>query len=338
MTRAASLLLRVVGLALVLVAAMGLVLVGDGGAWTAHATVPAGRTVVLVEPAVASVLGPSVTVQVSPKDDDEAAFFLGRARSDDLAAFVQGRDVVRVVGFDDSRRLALEDGPPPASDSTPGSSAGSAPGSSAGSAGRLQPPMTVDLWQQQVTGVAARELSWRPTPGARSILVAHEDGSSLPALDVTVTWTDGRWIWYPVAALLLGAVMIAGGCALAGAWPLDVLRRQSALLRSALTSRGPTPARPARRSRTAPTAATSGTDEGLSPPREPGDGAPPALPPDDEPAVAPAPATDGDGGGGMTQPVSEELLTRRAARGRRRKETAWQRARAKAVPRMGGRR
>ena len=48
MTRAASLLLRVVGLALVLVAAMGFVLVGDGGAWTAHGSVAAGRTAPLV--------------------------------------------------------------------------------------------------------------------------------------------------------------------------------------------------------------------------------------------------------------------------------------------------
>lgn len=337
MTRAASLLLRVVGLALVLVAAMGFALVGDGGAWTAHATVPAGRTVVLVEPAVASVLGPAVSVQVTPKDVDEAAFFLGRGRSDDLATYVQGRDVVRIAGFDGSRRLALEDGPPPASASTPGSASASAGGSTAGSTGRLQPPMTVDLWQQQVTGLHARELSWRPTAGARSILVAHEDGSALPALDVTVTWTDGRWLWYPVAALLLGVAMIAGGLALVGALPLDVLRVRAAQVRSAVARRGPTPARPARRSRTASTTAGSGSDEGASLPSDPEGGAPPALAPDDEPITAPAPAADSDGEED-TQPASEALLTRRAARGRRRKETAWQRARAKAMSRAGGRR
>jgi hypothetical protein len=330
MTRAASLLLRVVGLALVLVAVMGFVLVGAGGAWTAHASVPAGRAALLVEPAVASVLGPSVTVHVTPADDDTTPYFLGRGRSDDLAAYAQDRDVVRVVGFDGSRRLALRDGPPPA----PAGSAGSAPDPTAGST--TQPrPMTVDLWQQQVTGPRARELSWRPTPGARSILVAHEDGTALPALDVTVTWTEGRWLWYPVGTLVLGLALIAGGYALIGALPLDVVRARAAQLRSAVASRGPTPVRPSRRSR----ATTVPADESAPGPNQqpPADG--PAPGPDPQPPAEPdvSPAQD-PGTESVAPPVSEVLPSRRATRGRRRKETVWQRARAKAMSRAGGRR
>lgn len=312
MTRAASLLLRVVGLALVLVAAMGFVLVGDGGAWTAHTSVAAGRTAVLVEPAVASVLGPSVRVRVTPEAEDEVPMFIGRGRSDDLAAYLQGQDVVRVVGLDTSRRLALREGAPPA----PASSGSS----SAGSTGRWQ-PMAVDLWQQ-VSGPQARELVWRPTPGASSILVAHEDGSPLPGIEVTVTWTDGRWLWYPAAALLLGVALIVGGFALIGALPFSSSRLRAGQVR---------------RSRTAPAAASAVADEGHSPPPQPADDAGPALVPDDEPVTVPAPTMDGDGGAGSPA-VSEALLTRRAARGRRRKETAWQRATAKARPRSGGRR
>lgn len=336
MTRAASRVLRVVGLALVLVAVMGFVLVGDGGAWTSHGSVPAGRTAVLVEPSVASVLGPSVRVHVTPAeaDDEPTTLFLGRGRADDLAAFAQDPQVVRVVGFDGSRRLRLEDGPAPTS----------------GTPAEWQPPTTVDLWQQQVTGPQARELSWRPTTGARSILVAREDGTPLPALDVTVTWTEGRWFWYPVLALVLGLAMMAGGFLLLGALPLDVVRTRLSQVRAAVASRGPTPADPSQRP-SATTRSTSRRAAGESAPPAPAESPVPTPtgPPPGEPSAQVGTATLEDRSNprlvAVDDPVPEPAheadeppLTRRAARERRRKETAWQRARAKAMSRAGGRR
>lgn len=351
MTRAASLLLRVVGLALVLVAAAGFLLVGDGGAWTARASVPAGRTAVLVEPAVASVLGPLVSIRVEPDGGDEAAYFIGRGRSDDLAAYVQGRDVVRIVGFDGSRRLALQPGPPAPAASAPASvpSATSSPtlsatpsatpsptpsaptSSPAGSPARWQPPMTVDLWQQQVTGPQARELSWRPGPGARSILVAHEDGSALPALEVRVTWKDGRWLWYPVAVLVLGLAMIVGGLVLIGTVSFGGLGGRAARARTALASRGRARRPSAPKSTTTPPAARTTPDEVRAESAPGADVPAQGVLTHDEPDTAPT----GAEGEKQNQPVADVLPTR-ANRGRRRKETAWQRARARARSRVGG--
>lgn len=375
MTRAVSLLLRVVGLALVLVAGAGLVLVGDGGAWTATSSVPAGRTAVLVEPAVASVLGPTVTVRVAPADGG-SALFLGRGRSDDLTAYAQDPHVVRVVGFDGSRRLKLQDGPAPTS------------ATSATEAAGWRAPTTVDLWQQQVTGPGERALTWRPTSGAQSILVAREDGASLPALEFSVVWKDGRWLWYPVAALVLGLVMIVGGYLLAGGLPLGAVRAGSRRVRSALRSRGPVPARPgpvpeageqapaepaATEPATAePTTEQTGSSESVTEPAsEPaatgqaaGNGSATesaskratqlvsepvaqlvterAMPSAGEPVAQPVGERAGELTTQPTQPISEPVgevpQTRRAARGRRRKETAWQRARAKVLSRVGGRR
>ncbi len=367
MTRAVSLLLRVVGLALVLVAGAGFVLVGDGGAWTATSSVPAGRTAVLVEPAVASVLGPTVTVRVVPADG-VGALFLGRGRSDDLTAYAQDPHLVRVVGFDGSRRLKLQDGPAPTS------------ATSATKAADWRAPTTVDLWQQQVTGPGERALTWRPTSGAQSILVAREDGASLPALELSVVWKDGRWLWYPIAALVLGLVMIVGGYLLAGGLPLGAVRVGSRRVRSALRSRGPVPARPepvpeageqapAEPAATEPDTEQGGVSESVTEPASEsattkqvtvnGSATEPvskraaqlvsepvaqlvterATASVGEPVTQPAGEQAGEP---TTQPVSEPVgevpQTRRAARGRRRKETAWQRARAKVLSRVGGRR
>ncbi|HET8615988.1 MAG TPA: hypothetical protein VFL94_10715, partial [Actinomycetales bacterium] len=199
MSRAAILLLRLVGLTLVLLGVMGFVLVGDGGTWTARGSVPAGRAAVLVEPAVASVLGAQVTVRVAAADGSGGRLFAGRGRADDLSAYAQDEAVTRVVALD-GPRLDLVAGPAPApalsADGVASTGTSSPP--HAGWSG----PATVDLWQQEVTGAGAVEMTWRPSPGARSILVAREDGSPLPALEIEVDWTNHRWLWFPALALV----------------------------------------------------------------------------------------------------------------------------------------
>jgi hypothetical protein len=304
MTRAASLLLRVLGLALVLVGLMGFVLVGADGTWTARADIPAGRSAVLLEPAVVSVLGPSVTVRVEPTVTSDAAgasgvsglsglpgadsgLFIGRGRSDDLTIYARDLDVARVVGLARSRVLDVR----------------AAAGSGA-SRPLLRRPNAVDLWQQQVSGPDAHALSWRPTRGAQSVLVAHQDGTPLPALDVEVTWTDRTWLWMPIAALLLGLGLLAAGLVVGGAFPAP--RPAPAL--------PPTLLEGARRRRTSASRRPEPTADPAPPvPPAPPEPAPePALTHPAPPAVAPAEAVP---------PVS-----RRAARGRRRKRTLWDRA------------
>jgi hypothetical protein len=333
MTRAASLVLRVVGLALVLVAVMGFVLVGTDGTWTARTQVPAGRTALLLEPSVVSVLGPSVTVRVEPADaSSRAELFLGRGRSDDLTAYAQDANVSRVVGLSRSRELDVRDGPGSVAalpqvtlpSASPTGGAISAP------VARRRPPTAVDVWEQQVSGPRARELSWRPTPGAQSVLVAAEDGMPLPALDVEVAWTDHSWLWIPAVVLALGIALIVAGVvvggglsrlplALAVARPRAVPRRSSGGGRrhgpkeevSTGAVGDPAPGR------------ASGPAAGPAPGSAPGEASKPARTQGIEPATVLAPPV---------ADASADVVpaTRREARARRRKQTVWSRARSRA--------
>ena len=69
LTRAARGVALVAGLTLLLVGLGLAVLLGPDGAWSATATVPAGRAAVLLEPSVVSVLGPRVAVTAEAADD-----------------------------------------------------------------------------------------------------------------------------------------------------------------------------------------------------------------------------------------------------------------------------
>ena len=258
---------------------MGFVLVGVDGTWTAKAEIPAGRTAVLLEPSLVSVRGPSVTVRVQPAEDVTSGrsrstgrstgpteLFLGRGRSDDLTAYAQDPKVIRVVGLDRSRELDVRDGPGPVA-ALPSSGASTASAGSAASSPTAQsrPPTAVDLWQQQVSGPDARTLTWRPTSGAQSVLIAAEDATPLPALDIEVAWTDHSWLWIPAVVLVLGIALIAAGLLLGGrpAWAVQLrlppggLRlhgaRQGAKDEPAAGAPSQAPARPSHRRPTGPT-------------------------------------------------------------------------------------
>jgi hypothetical protein len=326
MTRAASLLLRVLGLTLVLVGLMGFVLLGVDGTWTARAEIPAGRTAVVLEPSVVSVLGTNVTVRIEPSVGDDrdqvaagiappAGYFLGRGRADDITAYAQDPAVTRVVGLARSRQLEVRDGPGPVSPLTPAGVPSSSPSSP--STPSAVPPTTVDLWQQQVSGPRARQLTWRPTPGARSVLVAREDGTPLPALGVEVAWTNHTWLWMPTVALVLGLVLIVAGLVLGDALPSPAM-----LVRP--STRGTT--------RRGAVSGEAGQDVADVPPAAgPPEPVAPAAPSGPEPVLAAA------------DPSSTVIAaTRRAARGRRRKQTVWDKVRSRAQserrPSVGGKR
>lgn len=332
MARAASLLLRVVGLALVLVGLMGFALLGLDGTWTARSEIPAGRTAVLLEPSVVSVLGPRVTVRVEPADGASSAdtapteLFLGRGRSDDLTAYAQDPKVSRVVGLDRSRDLDVRDGPGPVvAPPTDGAAAAATAPTATNLAARWRPPAAVDVWQQQVSGPGTRELTWRPTPGAQSILIAGEQAVPLPALDIEVSWTNHTWLWMPSLALLLGVALIVAGFFVTGGLPEWTKQLWSSPVRlrahaSRLGSRA--------ERRAAPPAGA------VSPAPAPAPPAPPAAPaavrsagPSREPSTRPS--TAGSPGSSSDDVLMEAVpTTRRAARGRRRKPTMWERARS----------
>ena len=182
LARVARAVALVTGFALLLVG-LGLApLLGPDGAWSAKATVPAGRSAVVLEPAVVSVVGPRVGVRVTGADG--RPLFVGRARSDDARGYVAGTARARLTALGADRRLAVV--------GEPGTQA-------------LVPPPDTDVWQQTGAG----RLTWRPTPGAQSVVVARADGRPLPALEVTVTWHRAGWIWVPVALVLLGGLVTA---------------------------------------------------------------------------------------------------------------------------------
>jgi hypothetical protein len=310
MTRAASLLLRVLGLTLVLVGLMGFVLLGADGTWTARTEVPAGRTAVVLEPSVVSVLGTNVTVRINPSVADDqakvatgiapsAGYFLGRGRADDLTAYAQDPTVTRVVGLTRSRQLEVQEGPGPVPPLTPAGVPSSTP-----NAPSAVPPTAVDLWQQQVSGPGARQLTWRPTPGARSILVAREDGTPLPALGIEVAWTNQTWLWMPTVALVLGLALIVAGLVLGDALPSPALL-------------------------TRPTARGSGRGASSSE-IEPEDADVAAAAVSADAAASVAPVGAATSRAALDPSPAEMAATRRAARGRRRKKTVWDKLRSKA--------
>jgi hypothetical protein len=192
MKRAVAAVLTVAGLALVLVAVMGAVLVGPRGEWRAQGSVKAGARAVIVRPALAAVLGPRVGLRVQAADP-ATPLFLGRTGADDAQALVRGLPTADVVGLDGSRRLDVR------------SADTAAP---TGSTGALPAPSTVDLWHQSAEAKGTARLRWTPT-GAESFVVARADGAALPALDVTMTWRDDGWRLLPLGPLAAGAVLLA---------------------------------------------------------------------------------------------------------------------------------
>ncbi len=182
LTRAARAVALVAGLTTVLVGLGLAVLLGPDGAWSATATVPAGRSAVVVEPDLVSVLGPRVAVTATGADG--RPLDLARARSDDALGYVAGTAHTRVTGVGADRRLGVVD--------EPGTAA-------------LVAPQATDVWQQTGTG----RLTWTPTTGAESVVVARADGGPLPAVDLTVTWRRAGWIWVPVALVLAGGALVA---------------------------------------------------------------------------------------------------------------------------------
>lgn len=181
-TRAVGALLTVGGLTLVLVGLMLGVLLGPDGAWSATAHLPAGRSAVVVTPALASVLGPHV--RVSATSEQVAPLFVGRARADDADAYVSGTSYARAGALDGPQALRLQ---------------------GVEGARRLVAPDGVDIWQQAATG----QLGWTPRQGAQAIVVTTASGGPLPAIDLAVAWRDGSWWAIPALAVLAGAGLLA---------------------------------------------------------------------------------------------------------------------------------
>jgi hypothetical protein len=185
MKRAATRLGTLVGLVLVICSVMGFLLLGTQGTWHSELRVPAGRTAVVIEPALASVMGPSISVHAQA--DSDVPLFIGRARPDDTDALLESSDRLVVTGLDGARRLHTS------------RAQGSDP---------LPAPASVDIWHRSTTGEGQTRLSYHAARGAQSAVVARADGAPLPALSVTVSWSNRTWYWIPLVLLLAGLGLI----------------------------------------------------------------------------------------------------------------------------------
>lgn len=186
MKRAVTGVATLVGLVLVICAVMGSVLLGPHGTWHSELHVKAGQDAIVVEPALASVIGPSVSVQAHAIDSD-APLFIGRARPDDTEALVSSSDRLLVSGFDGVRLLRAVP------------VRGSAP---------FPAPDSVDVWHSRVVGEGEARLSYRAVPGAESVVVSRADGQPLPEVLLTVSWSDRTWFWVPILLLLTGLALL----------------------------------------------------------------------------------------------------------------------------------
>jgi hypothetical protein len=175
-----------VGLVLVICSVMGFVLLGTHGTWHSELQVPAGRSAIVVEPALASVIGPTVSVQASTESPG-VPLFIGRARPDDTAALVDTSDRLLVTGLDGARRLSTR--------AVSGSEA-------------LPAPDGIDVWHSRVVGDGSARLVYRAAPGGQSAVVARADGKPLPAVSLRLTWSDRTWYWVPLLALVLGLALL----------------------------------------------------------------------------------------------------------------------------------
>jgi hypothetical protein len=182
MKRAITGAATLVGLVLVICAVMGFVLLGAHGTWHSELQVPAGQSAVVVEPSLASVIGPTISVQART-GSQAVPVFIGRARPDDAAALAGDTNRLVVTGLDGARQLSTR--------------------VAEGSEG-MPAPDQVDVWHSRVVGDGSATLVYRASPGAQSAVIARADGAPLPALSLRLTWSDRTWFWVPSLALVAG--------------------------------------------------------------------------------------------------------------------------------------
>jgi hypothetical protein len=223
MRRALAIMLTVTGLALVLVAVVGAIVLGPRGEWRAHGRVPEGVRAVGVRSPLVSVLGPQRVALRVEATDPGIPIFLGRARWDDaqaLAASVPSAEVMWLLvprRLDVARLFGAPTAPLPA-------------------------PAGLDIWHQTAEGTGSASIEWTPSPGAESFVVARADGGPLPPMELTMAWRDDSWRLLPLGVLAGGGALMVAGL---------LLRRRPRSTRRARPARPDQAADPTRRTPTA---------------------------------------------------------------------------------------
>ena len=214
----AGLVGSVLGAVLLVVGLAAAVLVGPSSTYSASRTLQPGGPAVVLTSGVVGAVGPEVTVTAHRLDD--GSLFLGRALSQDVTDLTGGSPSVVVRGVHALHGLVTA--------------------KHAGTAS-LPTVQGSDIWRDSSVGGGTRSLAWRPGAERQSVLIASTDGTTLPAVKVTVSWH--RSGWFPVAVLL---VLLGLGLLVAGLHRLTGgghLLRRSVRRVSRRMARIPVPAR-----------------------------------------------------------------------------------------------
>ncbi|WP_460461461.1 PH domain-containing protein, partial [Angustibacter peucedani] len=187
MKRAATGVMTLVGLVLVICAVMGAVLLGPHGTWHTELHVPAGRSAVVVSPSLASVIGPRISLEASADGDAGVPLFAGRARPDDADALVDTADRLVVDGLDGARELSTS------------RRSGTDP---------VPAPADLDVWGSSATGTGDLRLTYRAPLGAQTVVLARTDGRPLPAMTLRLAWSDRTWLWLPAVLAVVGLALV----------------------------------------------------------------------------------------------------------------------------------
>ncbi len=182
-------LATLLGLVLVLVAALGFALLGAQGTWATRTTIPAGMAGVVIDSGLASISGPKIKISVKTPEKSAAGrqLFIGRARPADLTALVGKAQYLGVTGLSGARKLTTK--------KTTGSPT-------------LPAPAVADIWSSRATGVGSVSLTGAPGTQESAVLIAAPDGAALPELDLVLSWANPRWLWIPSLLLLFGTAIL----------------------------------------------------------------------------------------------------------------------------------
>ena len=150
----------------------------------------AGAPLVVTTPALTTLDGPSLQVDVTGPAGQQV--FVGVGRADDVAAYLGSAARTEVTGIDGDRGETRKTG----TEST------------------LPEPAGVDVWAAEATGPGRAGLVWKQQPG-RWQVVAAVDGSAPPD-EVVLTWTRARGSSSAPALIAVGGLLLALG--LVGGW------------------------------------------------------------------------------------------------------------------------
>ena len=137
-------------------------------------------------------------------DDPDTSVFIGVARTEDAASFLDDVTYTTVVDIDDSNPTYVDH---------------------VGNGGPSTAPEAADIWVAQASGTGTQSLTWTPRDGSWTAIIMNADGSAGVDVRADVGATVPVFQWALVGSWIVGAgLAAAGGLLVTGA----LVRRKGA--------------------------------------------------------------------------------------------------------------